>query len=376
MKKSLYFILLIFILITVTSCGSDGQNIEEKEPLEEEPKDEETGEKIEEEDIKKPEEVDPKEEALRLIENLKNEGFVQSSLNGTYLVEEDFELRPVTVMYDNHPYARWQAGIVKADIVYECEVEFPFTRYLAVFQDKKPEHIGPVRSARPYYLRYSLEYDSIYVHVGGSNDAKSKIEDYYMANVDGLYSGNFWRYNDTGKSIPNNMYTDMENLRDAQKSYGYRMDGDFEGYKFNDIVKPINEKLSSEDCSQINIIFNSHYEVDFSYDENEEIYNRYVNGEKQIDEYYEEDIKASNIILIKTSKRVLDDVGRLAITTVGEGKGTYITKGKLTDITWEKEKYNKKTYFYYENGEELILNPGQTWIELVTQDTSINSEEE
>ena len=376
MKKSLYFILLIFILITVTSCGSDGQNIEEKEPLEEEPKDEETGEKIEEEDIKKPQEVDPKEEALRLIENLKNEGFVQSSLNGTYLVEEDFELRPVTVMYDNHPYARWQAGIVKADIVYECEVEFPFTRYLAVFQNGKPEHIGPVRSARPYYLRYALEYDSIYVHVGGSNDAKSKIEDYYMANVDGLYSGNFWRYNDTGKSIPNNMYTDMENLRDAQKSYGYRMDGDFEGYKFNDIVRPINEKLSSEDCSQINIIFNSHYEVDFSYDENEEIYNRYVNGEKQIDEYYEEDIKASNIILIKTSKRVLDDVGRLAITTVGEGKGTYITKGKLTDITWEKEKYNKKTYFYYENGEELILNPGQTWIELVTQDTSINSEEE
>ena len=203
MKKSLYFILLIFILITVTSCGSDGQNIEEKEPLEEEPKDEETGEKIEEEDIKKPEEVDPKEDALKLIENLKNEGFVQSNLNGTYLVEEDFDLRPVAVMYDNHPYARWQAGIVKADIVYECEVEFPFTRYLAVFQDKKPEHIGPVRSARPYYLRYALEYDSIYVHVGGSNDAKSKIEDYYMANVDGLYSGNFWRYNDTGKSIPN-----------------------------------------------------------------------------------------------------------------------------------------------------------------------------
>src|SRR6056297_3389958 len=363
MKKSLYFNLLIFILITVTSCGSDGQNLEEKE-------------KIEEEDIKKPEEVDPKEEALKLIENLKNEGFVQSNLNGTYLVEEDFDLRPVAVMYDNHPYARWQAGIVKADIVYECEVEFPFTRYLAVFQNGKPEHIGPVRSARPYYLRYALEYDSIYVHVGGSNDAKSKIEDYYMANVDGLYSGNFWRYNDTGKSIPNNMYTDMENLRDAQKSYGYRMDGDFEGYKFNDIVRPINEKLSSEDCSQINIIFNSHYEVDFSYDENEEIYNRYVNGEKQIDEYYEEDIEASNIILIKTSKKVLDDVGRLSINTVGEGEGAYITKGELADITWEKESYNSKTHFYYENGEELVLNPGQTWIEVVTQDTSINYKEE
>jgi len=376
MKKLIYFVLFIFLLITVISCSPDGKNIEEQEPSEEEPEEREVGEIIEEEDIEEPEELDPKDKELKIIENLKNEGFVQSKLNGSYLKEGDSKLRPVTVMYDNHPYARWQAGIVKADIVYECEVEFPFTRYLAVFQDKKPEHIGPVRSARPYYLRYALEYDSIYVHVGGSNEAKVKIQDYYMANVDGLYSGNFWRYNDTGKYIPNNMYTDMENIREAQKSSGYRVDGDFEGYKFNDIAKPINDNLSLENCNKINIIFNSHHEVKFSYDEYEEIYNRYVNDEKQIDEYYEEDIEASNIILIKTSKKVLDDVGRLSINTVGEGEGAYITKGELADITWEKESYNSKTHFYYENGEELVLNPGQTWIEVVTQDTSINYKEE
>ncbi|MFO7888004.1 MAG: DUF3048 domain-containing protein [Eubacteriales bacterium] len=372
MRKLLYFILLILLIIS-TSCGGEGEKIEEpEEPIQEVPKDDETEEPEDEEE----QEIDPREEALKVIEDLQDKGYIQSNLNGSYIDEDSFNLRPVTVMYDNHPYARWQAGIVKADIVYECEVEFPFTRYLAVFQDKKPEHIGPVRSARPYYLRYALEYDSIYVHVGGSNEAKVKIQDYYMANVDGLYSGNFWRYNDTGKYIPNNMYTDMENIREAQKSSGYRVDGDFEGYKFNDIAKPINDNLSLENCNEINIIFNSHYEVKFSYDEYEEIYNRYVNDEKQIDEYYEEDIEASNIILIKTSKQVLDDVGRLSINTVGEGEGAYITKGELADITYKKESYNSKTHFYYENGEELVLNPGQTWIEVVTQDTSINYKEE
>ncbi|MDW7669781.1 MAG: DUF3048 domain-containing protein, partial [Bacillota bacterium] len=232
MRKSLYFFLLM-LLVLATACGVEGDNIEEPEepekPVEEVPEEE----PIEENEIGEPVELDPKEEALKIIKDLKDRGYLQSNLNGSYIDEETSNLRPVTVMYDNHPYARWQAGIIMADIVYECEVEYPFTRYMAVFQDKEPEQIGPVRSARPYYLRYALEYDSVYVHVGGSNDAMAKIKDYYMADVDGLYSGNFWRYNDTGKSIPNNMYTDMKNIREAQNFYGYRSNGEFEGYKFN-----------------------------------------------------------------------------------------------------------------------------------------------
>src|SRR6056297_2231668 len=242
MRKSLYYILFI-ILILSTSCSPE-EEIEEPEKFIEEVEEEEEVEKeepIEEPETEEKEEVNPKEEALKNIEDLKDKGYKQSSLNGSYIDEEDLNLRPVSVMYDNHPYARWQAGIIKADIVYEIEVEFPFTRYMAVFQDKEPEHIGPVRSARPYYLKYALEYDSVYVHVGGSNDAMAKIEDYYMADVDGLYSGNFWRYNETGKSIPNNMYTNMKNIREAQKFYGYRSNGDFEGYEFNDLMESINE---------------------------------------------------------------------------------------------------------------------------------------
>jgi len=378
MKRSLYFILLTLIILS-TSCGAEGEKVEEPEkPMEEKPLEEpeiEKSEEIEPKEIDQ-KEINPKEKALENIEDLKDKGYQQSNLNGSYLDEETRNLRPVSVMYDNHPYARWQAGIVMADIVYECEVEYPFTRYMAVFQDKTPEHIGPVRSARPYYLRYALEYDSVYVHVGGSNDAMVKIKDYYMADVDGLYSGNFWRYNDTGKSIPNNMYTDMENIREAQNFYGYRSNGEYEGYYFNDLIEPINQDFEPENCTDINIIFNPHYQIDFSYNEDKEIYNRYVNGEKQIDEYYENEIKATNIIVLKTTKRVLDNVGRLAIDTLGEGEGTFISKGEKVDITWKKDSYNSKTYFYYENEQEIVLNPGQTWIEVTTQDTSINYEEE
>ena len=375
MKKKMYLILtLVLIIIIATSCNNKEKIVEQnKEPLEE-PKNVE--EPVQEEPEENPEEIDPKEENMKTIEALKDKGYRQSKLDGVYIKEDLFNLRPVTVMYDNHPYARWQAGLILADIVYECEVEFPFTRYMAVFQEKEVEHIGPVRSARPYYLRYALEYDSVYVHVGGSNDAMAKIQDYYMADVDGLYSGNFWRYNETGKSIPNNMYTDMKNIREAQNSYGYRSNGNFEGYNFHELMESIDEKLKPEKCTEMNIIFNQHYEIDFIYNEENDSYTRFVNGEKHVDEYYDDEIEAVNIIVLKTTKTVLDDVGRLSINTVGEGTGTYISRGLKIDITWEKNNYNAKTFFYDKNGEEVVFNPGQTWIEVTTQGTNINYEEE
>jgi hypothetical protein len=191
-----------------------------------------------------------------------------------------------------------------------------------------------------------------------------------------LYSGNFWRYNDTGKRIPNNMYTDMDNMREAQSSYGYRTTGEYKGYDFNDISKSITEELEPEACSNLNIIFNQHYEIEFLYDEESQNYLRYVNGEKHIDEFYQEEIRADNIIVILTKKHVLDDVGRLAIDTVGQGDGVYLTQGKKVNITWKKDTYKAKTYFYYNDGQEVVFNPGQTWIEITTQDTNINYNEE
>ena len=80
--------------------------------------------------------------------------------------------------------------------------------------------------------------------------------------------------------------------------------------------------------------------------------------------------------MILTKKHVLDDVGRLSIDTVGQGNGVYITQGEKVNITWGKDNYNAKTYFYYNDGQELVFNPGQTWIEITTQDTNINYNEE
>jgi len=296
-----------------------------------------------------------------------------SPLSGIYYEEEIVLQRPVAIMLDNHPAARWQAGLVKAEIVYEAEVEGPYTRYLAIFLCEAPEHIGPVRSARPYFIRYALEYDPIYVHVGGSMDAMKDIQDYNMADIDGLYSGEFWRYNDTGKKIPNNMYTAMTNIRNAQSYKQFRTEGQFDGFLFSEEFEKL--ELQSEKCLNFSIEYNDDYKIEYKFDAENNDYHRYVNGKRHVDEYYDEDLVISNIIIQKTKKQVLDDIGRLHIQNISEGTGVLIRNGEMIEITWSKTSARDKTVYKDLMGSEVVLKPGQTWIQVVTQNTVIEMEE-
>jgi len=91
---------------------------------------------------------------------------------------------------------------------------------------------------------------------------------------------------------------------------------------------------------------------------------RFKDGEKHIDELDNNQLTSKNIVVIETSKSVLDSAGRLYIGTIGEGRGLYITEGESIPITWKKQSEKTRTRFYTENA-ELKLNPGNTWIQVV-----------
>jgi hypothetical protein len=354
-------VLIFLIMVVLSSCGSKS-NLDTTASFEstEETTEIEIGNETEKETETK---IEPKEG-------------IPSPLSGIYYEEEIVKLRPVAVMFDNHPSARWQAGITKAEVVYEIEVEGPYTRYLAIYLCEAPEQIGPVRSARPYFIRFALEYDPVYVHVGGSMEAMANIVDYNMADLDGLYSGEFWRYYDTGKKAPNNMYIAMKNIRNAQEYKNYRSEGKYEGFIFSEDTYDLTEnEKNSQVCNSLSIVYNSEYFVNYEFESEKGKYARYVNGKLQKDEYYKDSVVATNIIIQKTQKKVLDNEGRLHISNVSEGTGNFITNGKAIDITWEKTSYNSRTIYKDLNGNEIILNPGQTWIQVVTQSTNIEIKE-
>ncbi len=355
--------LLLLVFSIAVSCGKNDSEVSNEENI--------TGNQQNELDLDTAKDQDKTNEEIDLEDDTNK---IVSSLDGLKYYEEKLQRRPVVVSIDNHPDARWQSGLSQAEIIYECEVEFPYTRYLCVFLAGEPERVGPVRSARPYLVNYALENDGIFVHVGGSQDAFNEIYRLSVADVDGLYSGAMWRYYDTGKFAPHNMYTVLKSIREEAEKRGYRIDSQFEGYKFNDKSLNISEKYkNTRKAAKVCITYNNFNTTDYTYDTDDKLYKRYKDGEKHIDELDGKQLSAKNIIILETSKKILDNEGRLFIGTVGSGEGTYITNGEAVEITWSKKSEKSRTKFYIEQ-DELVLNPGNTWIQVVNNIDLVNIE--
>lgn len=316
------------------------------------------------EDIAVTEEV---EEVQEDVEEIAEKKGIPSPLSGLYGPEEKINRRPIAIMFDNHPSARWQAGLKDAEIVYEIPVEAPYTRYLGIYLMNDPESIGSIRSARPYFVTKVLEYDAVYARVGGSEEAKSDIKSLKIADIDGLSSSKkvFWRKNH--KKMPHNLYSSMEVLRSTQKERSYNELGQYRAFKF----KEEEADIQGEIANQVNINYSNKNTTIYDYDEKEKIYIRTKDGKLHIDEIDETQIIAKNIIIQEAKTKVIDNVGRLDIGLIGEGKGKYITNGKFIDIKWKKDKRAGKTLYYDLEGEEIILNPGVTWIQIIGLDPDI-----
>ena len=130
--------------------------------------------------------------------------------------------RPIAVMIDNHSDAWPQAGLNQAYMVYEIIVEGGETRLMALFKGVDLDKIGPVRSARHYFIDYAMENDAIYVHFGQSPQAQSDIKKYDIDDINGIAEDGttFWRVKD--KYAPHNAVTSTEKLLESAKSKNYR----------------------------------------------------------------------------------------------------------------------------------------------------------
>lgn len=301
------------------------------------------------------------------IQEPEPESLFRSALTGLPIEEEVLGKRPIAVMLDNHIGARPQSGLSQAEVVFEILAEGNITRYMAILQEADMNSIGPVRSARPYFIDKALEFDALYVHVGGSLAALSDIDDFNMADIDGMNRGQdtFWRVNH--KKIPHNMYTSTKALRSAAERSGYRTDFNIGFASFSEENQPF---AYAENIESISFGFSRYYNPSFIYNKEAELFERFVKGVPQLEEFSSETVVAKNIIVLKMNTRVIDNEGRLDIETVGKGSGYYITSGKKIDIEWEKQDRRAKTV-YTVDGEELLLNPGNTWIVIVPMSLEI-----
>lgn len=370
--------IIVLIISTISQNSSDITNTQPQfeEAVETNSKDENANDNNHEQEEEKQEnEEKPEKTPKQLYEELKS-GEKYSQVNGSVVPEEVLLQRPIAIMFDNHPYARPQSSLAYADIVYEILVEGNFTRYMGIFQSTLPKHIGAIRSARPYFLRFALEYDAYYTHVGGSEQAKSDIKNFKMADIDAMASGRdtFWR--EKHRKAPHNMYASVESLLEWAKYMGYREKYNIDELKF---AYDSNTNDNSIIASTLNIEYKpssnrdkTGYYAKFVYNKEKDLYYRYVNSKPHIDEVTKEQLATRSIIIQRASTRTIDNEGRLAIDLVGEGSGYYAHSGKLYEISWKKDSERSRTKYYKNDGEELILNAGKIWIQVVPKSVKLN----
>ena len=284
--------------------------------------------------------------------------------------------RPIAVMIDNHIDAMPQSGLLEADIVYEIIVEGGETRLMLILQDKDVDKIGPIRSARHYFLDYALENDAIYVHFGSSPQALSDIEKYSVDNINGINesSTSFWRVSD--KYAPHNAVTNTDNIMKIAQREGYATKTDKETV-LNYVVKEVNLE-DGETANTVTIPYSEVNTVKYEYDADKKEYVRYSRGEKQVDWDTKKTITTKNIIIEKADNWTLDDgsgKGRQTLDNIKTLDGYYITNGKVIPIKCEKTSRTSQTVYKDLEGNEIDVNDGKTFIQICPDDAKITFDE-
>jgi Protein of unknown function (DUF3048). len=346
-KRKLLAVLLVLLLLCLTSCGEQQANLGTEEtpaPANETP----VIIEVEPSPTTNPEEASPPE---------VDDGFVVPDPN----------VRPVAVMIDNQgDRVLPQGGISQAQIVYEVLTEGGITRYMAIFWDTMPEMIGPVRSARHYFLDFAMEYDAIYVHFGGSDYAKADIKKLKINDIDGLSHGNaFWDITNDPKNWQDS-YTSGERVRkEAERlKYSTTPKKTFPFKYYDELTVPD----GGQEAEEINIKFaSSGSSCGYVYDSETRLYKRIRMGKPHMERNTGEQVAVRNIIILRMASNPIpnDKYGRINVSDIGTGEGWYITCGRAVKITWSKKARDAQTTYTLESGEPLILNRGQTWIEVV-----------
>ncbi|HWR60252.1 MAG TPA: DUF3048 domain-containing protein [Clostridia bacterium] len=284
--------------------------------------------------------------------------------------EEDLKLRPIAVMIDNEINARPQSGLLDAEIVYEIPVEGNITRYMAIYHHNHTDKIGPVRSARPYFIDKALEFNAVYVHCGGSPQALQDLATMKVNTLNDLKgSPCFWR--STDRKMPHNLYTSVKLMREVMEKNKYNNKTAPEYFKFSEeFFNP-----DGKPTTGISFSYSKNYVVGYEYDEKDKVYYRTINNVRLKDKESGKDISTTNIIVEKTTARVLDKVGRLDVETLGKNRGYYLTGGKLVEIEWSKSDRSAKTLYKDLKGNEITVNKGVTWIQVVPDNVRIEIKE-
>jgi hypothetical protein len=292
---------------------------------------------------------------------------VPAPLTGLPVDAERASRNPVALMIDDHPDARPQSGLSSADVVWHAPAEGGIPRYLAIWQSRMlGSDIGPVRSARVYFVLWAAEWNALYGHSGGSPQALALLAD--KGGGEYVFDANEFRYGggafgrvDT-RSAPHNVYTDAQRMRRLGIRLGAE-DRPLEPVWTFGPDAPLEERPEG---GSIKIPY-PHNVVSYAYHRESNTYRRDVSGEKgQIDAATDRQIAPKNVVIMHVRFiQTGDSKHRLEGDIIGTGPAEIATNGRIIRGTWEKDGDTDPTRFFDADGQPVMFTAGQTFIQVV-----------
>lgn len=283
-----------------------------------------------------------------------------SPLTGKEVADEAATKTNVTaILIENTPDARPQSGLQQADIVYEAIAEGGITRFVAIYQQERPELVGPVRSLRPYYLDWIAPYDASIAHVGGSRLALQEVRNGTHRDIDQFHHpDSYWRATD--RYAPHNVYTSFGHLDALNSSLGYTT-SDPQPHARQDTMP------SEVVAHSVQVLMSGPtYNSGWHYDAEHARYLRSQAGAPHTDREHGH-ITADVVVVLKMHMdHVMEDGWRENYHTSGTGDAVVFANGLAHEVVWHKE--NMRTQLSFTNksdGKEFQLPRGTTWFSAV-----------
>lgn len=283
-----------------------------------------------------------------------------SPLTGNQVETAAITTQAVTgIMIENSPDARPQSGIKDSGVVFEAIAEGGITRFLVVYQEQKPQLIGPVRSVRMYYVDWIAAFNASVAHIGGSAAALAEVRNGSYRDIDQFFNaGSYWRAAD--RYAPHNVYTSFEKLDALNAAKGYTS-SQFTGFSRKDSAASTAPNATSVNVQISSGLYNSTY----AYNATTNTYDRSQGGAPHTDREAGQISPRVVIAMMVDQQRVFEDGWREQINAIGSGKAYLFQDGTVQEVTWTKPSKAQQITFTDASGADVPLARGQTWITAV-----------
>ncbi|MDP3975446.1 MAG: DUF3048 domain-containing protein [bacterium] len=284
----------------------------------------------------------------------------------------------VSVMIDNFVSARpLHSGLHQASLIYEALVEGGITRLMAVFPYQEAARVGPIRSARDYFVSWAEEFGGIYLHEGASPIAFAQLEQSQLLSLEEELKGEQRRYSsrDDRYRKPHNLFASILQVREEAKKTSQDLSQLYADRCFSGVPP---EGLEPALSIGLNFSGNpsSDSYVQFRYQAQSNVYLRFYG--KQSPQAHRDQLSGlllspANIVVQIIPSHLIpnDEKERLQLNPIGSGPAYYFRSGTVQTGVWSKMSRDSSTLLFDSAGEKVCLLPGQTWMAILDDEELI-----